>query len=233
MNAKIIYRNEITFRAGKALLEGNLVIPEQAKGIVIFCHGINSSRHSPRNRHLAQIFNDHGLATLLVSLEKVEEDLFLKGTNLNELAERVSDITQAILNINPTRKLPVGYFGSGSGAAVALAASVKLHGFVNAIVCRDGRPDSAVEILDQVKTPSLFLCAEKDKEGIAINEMAKGYIKGTCQLKVIKEASYLFEEYGKLDEVAQYSIDWFNKYLLMPRQTTAPITPSYNHFLVS
>lgn len=233
MNAKIIYKNEITFRAGKALLEGNLVIPEQAKGVVIFCHGINSSRHSPRNRHLADVFNNHGIATLLVSLEKVEEDLFLKGTNLNELADRVCDITQAILNINPTRKLPIGYFGSGSGAAVALTASTRLQGFVSAIVCRDGRPDAAVEILDQVKTPSLFLCAEKDKEGIAINEMAKGYIRGTCRLQVIKEASYLFEEEGKLDEVAQYAIDWFNKYLPMPKQTARPLHPPFSHSLAS
>ncbi|MBK9732855.1 MAG: alpha/beta hydrolase [Chitinophagaceae bacterium] len=214
MNAKMIYNNDITFKAVNVLLQGTLAVPENAKGIVLFCHGINSSRHSPRNTHLARVFNNHGLATLLVSLEKVEEDLFLKGSNLTELAERVTDVTQTLMNINPTKKLPVVYFGSGTGAAVALVASLGLKEIVKTIVCRDASPESAVELLAQVKTPVLFICAQKDKEGIAINEMAKGYLKSKCELKVIENASYLFEEEGKLDEVAQLSIAWYKQYLI-------------------
>lgn len=213
MKHKIILKKELSFKTGSDIVKGNLVCPDQAKGLVIFCHGINSSRHSPRNRHLAAIFNRYGIATLLVSLEKVDEDLYSKGSNLEELANRAVEITMAVRKENKIKNLPIGFFASGTGAAVALAASTQLHNVVKTIVCRDARPEAAIEILAEVKVPVLLLCAEKDEEGLAINEMAKGYLKAPCKLEVISEASYLFEEDGKLDEVAEIAIKWFRTHM--------------------
>ncbi len=214
MKTNLIDKQEITYQAGDQTITGDLVIPANAKAIVIFCHGINSSRHSPRNIPAADLLNHSGIATLLISIEKIDEDLFLKGSNLHVLSNRFADITRAVLSDSRTEKLSIGYFGSGTGAAVVLAASTKFQHEVKAIVCRGGRPEEAVALLDQVKAVTLLICGENDKEGIALNEMTKDHLKVSCELKIIPGASRLFEERGKLGEAAQLALDWYYKHLL-------------------
>lgn len=230
MKTNLIDKQEITFKVGDQTITGDLVIPANAEAIVIFCHGINSSRHSPRNIPAADLFNRSGLATLLISIEKIDEDLFLKGSNLKVLADRFGEVTKAVMSDSRTGKLSIGYYGSGTGAAVVMAAATKFGHDVKAIVCRGGRPEEAVALIDQVKAPALLICGEYDKEGIALNEMAIERLKIPCELKVIPGASRLFEERGKLGEAAQCALDWFTKFLLpavenQPQQARKMETP--------
>lgn len=213
MKTNLIHKEEVTLDAGDQKVIGDLAIPENARSIVVFCHGINSSRHSPRNVPVADLLNRNGIATLLVSIEKIDEDLFLKGSNLELLTKRFVHLTKYIMEDKRTASLSIGYFGSGTGAAVALAASTKLPGVVKAVVCRNGRPEAATDLFKSVKSPVLLLCAEKDKEGIALNEMALEHLTSPCEMRVIRNASQLFEEHGKIGEVANLATDWYRKFL--------------------
>lgn len=210
----ICYCEEITFSAGRRIFTADLTIPENATSIVIFSHGMNSSRHSPRNNRIARIFNKNAIATLLVSLEDVEEDLFTKGNNFEQLANRLVNITEWVMHESLTRKLPIGYFAAGTGAAVAMLAAIKLRGKIGGIVCRNGRPDLVLQSLEEVRTPVLLLVGENDEEGIALNEMAFEHFRYHVELRMIRGASRFFEEHGKLGEVADAAAAWFTKRLI-------------------
>jgi putative phosphoribosyl transferase len=199
-------------------IEGDLTLPPHAKGVVTFAHGSGSSRFSPRNQHIAKIFNDAGIATLLIDLLTPQEEEIDMSTaeyrfNIDLLAERLLSATEWLKLDPSTKNMVFGYFGASTGAAAALIAAAKLPDDIRAVVSRGGRPDLAVDYLGQVKAPTLMLVGGDDTDVIALNQQALDLITAEKKLIIIPGATHLFEEPGKLDEVAQFSVDWFKRYL--------------------
>lgn len=204
--------------AGDVTIEGNLVVPEGATGIVAFAHGSGSSRFSPRNRRVAQELTDRGLATLLVDLLTAEEEAVDLETaqlrfDIGLLAERLAGATDWLAGQPATRKLRIGYFGASTGAAAALVAAALQPKSIGAIVSRGGRPDLAEEALPRVHAPTLLIVGGHDLEVIALNREA--FARLTCEkkLEIVPGASHLFEEPGTLDAVARLAGDWFLAHL--------------------
>ncbi|NER16799.1 dienelactone hydrolase family protein [Spongiivirga citrea] len=191
-------------------LKGEWSIPINAIGLVIFSHGSGSSRLSPRNRYVAQYLQENGLATLLFDLLTEEEDsVYENRFNIQLLTKRLINVTQWMETYNEVHNLPIGYFGASTGAASALRAAAALKGEIRAVVSRGGRPDLALDVLDKVTASSLFIVGGNDTAVIELNK--KAYQKLTCDrsLKIIANATHLFEEKGKLEEVAAISANWF------------------------
>lgn len=202
----------------KAAIEGDLTIPPNAKAVVTFAHGSGSSRFSPRNKYIAQIFNGAGLATLLIDLLTPEEEEIDMSTaeyrfNIGLLAERLLEATEWLRLDPSTKDMVFGYFGASTGAAAALIAAAKLQNDIKAVVSRGGRPDLAVDYLGQVKAPTLLLVGGDDTDVIVLNQQALDMMTAEKKLIIVPGATHLFEEPGKLDEVAQFSVDWFKRYL--------------------
>ncbi len=201
-----------------AAIEGDLTIPPHAKAVVTFAHGSGSSRFSPRNQHIAKIFNEAGMATLLIDLLTPQEEEIDMSTaeyrfNIGMLAERLISATEWLKLDPSTKDMVFGYFGASTGAAAALIAAAKLPDDVRAVVSRGGRPDLAVDYLGQVKAPTLLLVGGDDTDVIVLNQQALDLMTAEKKLIIIPGATHLFEEPGKLDEVAQFSVDWFKRYL--------------------
>jgi len=195
-------------------LQGNLVVPPAAKGLVIFAHGSGSGRHSPRNRFVAGQLNAHGLATLLMDLlEEQEEGDRRKVFDIALLTERLHAAMTWAANYEPLRQLPVGCFGASTGAAVALREAARPGVHVAAVVSRGGRPDLALEELRWVTAPTLLIVGGLDTDVLALNE--KAYAELTCErhLEVVPGATHLFEEPGTLERVATLAADWFEHHL--------------------
>jgi putative phosphoribosyl transferase len=212
-------RNEKVVRipAGKATIEGNLVLPKGAIGIVLFAHGSGSGRFSPRNQYVAKVLNEARIATLLIDLLTQEEEEVDMRTrqlrfDIGLLAQRLIAATEW-LKKNPTSKnLAVGYFGASTGAAAALIAAATLPEDVRVVVSRGGRPDLAVDYLPKVKSPVLFIVGGRDTVVIHLNKEAMKHLQSKKRFEIIPEATHLFEEPGKLEEVAQLAADWFSKH---------------------
>jgi putative phosphoribosyl transferase len=210
--------NLVIINAGPVSLEGNLVVPDGASGIVLFAHGSGSSRHSPRNRFVAQVLADAGLATLLMDLLTMEEeskDLYTARLrfDIKMLAERVVAATDW-LKANPaTAGLEIGYFGSSTGAAAALVASTERPYEVGAVVSRGGRPDLAGPVLDLVRAPTLLIVGGNDEQVIVMNQEALGLLQVEKELRIVPGATHLFEEPGTLEEVARLAAEWFSSHL--------------------
>ena len=203
-------------------LEGKLTIPENATGIVLFVHGTGSSRHSPRNRHVAQVLREAGLATLLIDLltaEEEREDIETARVrfDIGLLAGRVRGASDWLAASPLTGHMRLGYFGASTGAAAALVAAADRPHKVSAIVSRGGRPDLANAALHRVKTPTLLLVGERDSPVIEMNRDAYGHLSAEKRLVIVPGATHLFEEPGALEEVAQLARDWFARYLNEPR----------------
>jgi putative phosphoribosyl transferase len=201
-----------------AAIEGDLTIPPHAKAVVTFAHGSGSSRFSPRNQYIAKTFNQAGIATLLIDLLTAQEEEIDLSTaeyrfNIDLLAERLLSATEWLKLDPSTRDMVFGYFGASTGAAAALIAAAKLPDDIRAVVSRGGRPDLAVEYLGQVKAPTLMLVGGDDTDVIVLNQQALDLVTAEKKLIIIPGATHLFEEPGKLDEVAQFSVDWFKRYL--------------------
>ncbi|MDH3709386.1 MAG: dienelactone hydrolase family protein [Cyclobacteriaceae bacterium] len=195
-------------------LEGNLCIPDNATGLVIFSHGSGSSRLSPRNNYVAQVIQQRRLGTLLFDLLTEEEDReYQRRFNIELLTERLVYATEWLEKLPECEALPLGYFGSSTGAASALKAAARLSSRIESVVSRGGRPDLAMNVLYQVKAPTLLLVGGLDYQIITFNQQA--YDRLTCvkELKIIPDATHLFEEHGKLEEVAQLAADWFKQHL--------------------
>lgn len=195
------------------LLPGYLSIPEKALGLVLFSHGSGSSRNSPRNTYVASILEKHGLATFLFDLLTEKEDsIYETRFNIDLLTERLIKVTEWI-TLNPgLQKLPVGYFGASTGAASALRAAAHFGDRVIAVVSRGGRPDMALNDLEKVTAATLLLVGGWDQQVIKLNRQAYSKLKCTRKLEIIPEATHLFEESGKLDQVALLSTKWFVKW---------------------
>ncbi len=208
----------VSVQAGEVTLSGNLVIPARAQGIVLFAHGSGSSRHSPRNRYVAQVLNDAGLATLLFDLLTAKEDLLDRHSchlrfDIGLLATRLKGATDWLLQNPQTRRLTIGYFGASTGSAAALIAAAENPQAISAIVSRGGRPDLAGTALTRVQAPTLLIVGGNDHVVINLNQDALAQILAEKKLDIVAGATHLFEEPGTLDQVAQLASQWFYKYL--------------------
>jgi putative phosphoribosyl transferase len=205
--------------AGSVTLEGDLGIPEGARGVVLFAHGSGSSRHSPRNRFVAEQLRQAHLATLLIDLLTEDEEAVDRYTahlrfDISLLADRLVGATDWLAQDGRTANLALGYFGASTGAGAALAAAARRPDRVHAIVSRGGRPDLARDVLPAVQTPTLLIVGGDDEPVIGMNQEALGQLAAPeKQLVIIPGASHLFEEPGKLEEVARLAAEWFVRHL--------------------
>jgi dienelactone hydrolase len=201
--------------ADSAILEGVLDIPRDAQALVIFAHGSGSSRHSKRNKYVAQVLREAGLGTLLFDLLTKEEDVIYENRfDIPLLANRLTATTRWVKEQPQTKKLRIGYFGASTGAAAALLAAAEPGSEVGAVVSRGGRPDLAEKALKLVKAPTLLIVGGDDYIVIQLNQQAYNFIKAEKELRIIPGASHLFEEPGTLEEVARIAAEWFKKHLL-------------------
>ncbi|MGZ5873928.1 MAG: dienelactone hydrolase family protein [Bradyrhizobium sp.] len=207
-------------------LEGNLTLPEDSQAIVLFAHGSGSSRHSPRNRYVARLLNEAKLATLLIDLLTLHEEVMDARSahlrfDIDLLAERLVDTTDWLIQFPDTKHLRIGYFGASTGAAAALAAAAVRPDEVGAVVSRGGRPDLAGAALTRVKAPTLLIVGEEDVQVIELNRQALAQLRCERQLVIVPGATHLFEEPGALDVVAQLARDWFQRHLIAAARTAA------------
>ena len=208
----------VRISAAGVSLEGNLEIPEGAAGIVLFAHGSGSGRRSPRNRYVAHILRQGGLATLLIDLLTPEEEVIDMQTahlrfDIPLLAERLMGATDWLTNHSSTRHLRIGYFGASTGSGAALLAAAERSDIVRAVVSRGGRPDLAGPALARVRAPVLLVVGGEDFPVIELNREAMTKLGGDKQLEIIPGATHLFEERGTLEQVSQLARGWFQRYL--------------------
>ena len=212
---------------GPVALEGNLIIPEGARGVVLFAHGSGSSRHSPRNRFVAQVLREAGLATLLLDLLTANEEAVDLHTghlrfDIGLLAERLVGAAEWLTREEETADLAVGCFGASTGAAAALVAAAQRPDRAGAVVSRGGRPDLAGPMLFHVRAPTLLIVGGEDESVIALNELALERLGARVKrLVIVPWASHLFQEPGALEEVARLAADWFTRYLGPPAEAAA------------
>jgi putative phosphoribosyl transferase len=205
---------EVRVSAGPVKVAGHLTIPEQPTGIVVFAHGSGSSRHSPRNRFVAEVLNRAGLATLLFDLlTPAEERNRANVFDIALLAGRLVDVTGWLAGQPDTASLPVGYFGASTGAGAALVAATDPRVKVAAVVSRGGRPDLAGEALTKVAAPTLLVVGGRDELVLELNRRAQATMPGECEIIVVPGATHLFEEPGTLEQVAMLAGEWFLDHL--------------------
>jgi putative phosphoribosyl transferase len=198
---------------------GDLEVPDDAKGIVVFAHGSGSSRGSPRNKMVAERLRRHGLATLLFDLLTEDEECVDARTgrfrfDIALLAARLDGATDWVGADPATAGLPVGYFGASTGAAAALVSAGRRQDTIGAIVSRGGRADLAGDALGEVRAPTLLLVGGRDPEVLRLNRLAAGRLTVEHRLEVIAGATHLFEEPGALETVARFAGDWFAEHLV-------------------
>jgi dienelactone hydrolase len=200
-------------------LEGDLVVPPGATGLVVFAHGSGSSRHSSRNRYVAAELQRGGLGTLLFDLltpaeEEVDAETAHLRFDIQLLTARLLNATEWIVRDRELGRFPIGYFGASTGAAAALSAAAVMPDAVRAVVSRGGRPDLAGEALQFVQAPTLLIVGGNDDVVIRLNQIALQQIPAEKELKIIPGATHLFEEPGALETVAALARDWFSRYLV-------------------
>jgi pimeloyl-ACP methyl ester carboxylesterase len=195
-------------------LEGALVVPVEARGVVLFAHGSGSSRHSPRNNYVARVLQAGALGTLLIDLLTEREDATYETRfDIDLLAHRLTATTEWLWEQPATQHLDMGYFGASTGAAAALRAAADVGSRIKAIVSRGGRPDMAESALDRVQAPTLLIVGGRDDVVIELNQRAFERLRGVKELVIVPGATHLFEEAGALEEVARLAARWFGRYL--------------------
>ena len=204
--------------AGEAILSGDLGIPDNAIGLVLFAHGSGSSRRSPRNQAVAQFLRASGIGTLLFDLltpDEEAEDAYTGHLrfDIGLLSRRLAIVTEEIAGDAAVKGLGLGYFGASTGGAAALRAAAALGSTIGAVVSRGGRPDLAGEALSFVKAATLLIVGERDEEVLRLNEQAYAKLQCPKSLSVVPRATHLFEEPGALEEVARLAAGWFQKHL--------------------
>jgi dienelactone hydrolase len=219
--------------ADSVRLQGELIIPAQARGIVLFAHGSGSSRRSPRNRYVATVLHRSGLATLLLDLLTEREEIIDTQTrhlrfDIGLLAARLVGATDWLLQNPMTQHLQVGYFGASTGSAAALIAATERPDAVKAIVSRGGRPDLAGSALARIRVPTLLIVGGDDLPVLAIHQEVMKHFSAEKRLEVIPGATHLFEEPGALERVAELASQWFKRYLSTqdnkpPRSSKTPL----------
>jgi putative phosphoribosyl transferase len=204
--------------SGGARILGDLTVPRDARGVVVFAHGSGSGRFSPRNRYVAAELVRGGLATLLMDLLTADEEAQDLRTghlrfDIRLLADRVIAAIDWLPSCDVVAALPIGCFGASTGAAAALVAAAERPERVRAVVSRGGRPDLAGEALRRVRAPTLLIVGGRDAEVIQLNREAQAQLGGESQLVIVPGATHLFEERGALEHVAALARDWFDRYL--------------------
>jgi putative phosphoribosyl transferase len=209
----------VTIPIGNVQLQGDLNLPERMRGLVLFAHGSGSSRLSPRNRFVANVLGEAGLATLLIDLLTEEEERIDATTgalrfDIGFLAGRLMDVNSWLTQSGVlTRGLGLGLFGSSTGAAAALVAAAEMGSIVGAVVSRGGRPDLAGAALSSVTAPTLLIVGGRDLEVLRLNREALDVLDCSRRLEVVPGATHLFEEPGTLERVAVLARNWFTEQL--------------------
>jgi putative phosphoribosyl transferase len=218
--AEIVREQEVRLPMEGATLVGDLARPARARGLILFAHGSGSSRHSPRNREVARVLRQSGLATLLIDLLTRREEAEDATTgqwrfDIGLLARRLAAATDWVRAVDSTAGLPVGYFGASTGGGAALVAAAE-RADVFAVVSRGGRPDLAGQALPRVTAPTLLIVGGDDVPVIAMNRAAAAAMRGEVHLEIVPGASHLFEEPGALEQVAALAARWFEGHLPPP-----------------
>lgn len=199
---------------GNITLEGLLVIPKDAKQLVLFAHGSGSSRFSPRNNFVARILQKNGLGTLLIDLLLKEEDaIYETRFDIGLLTKRLIAIVEWLEKDKLTQHLLIGLFGASTGAAAALQAAAVLKQKIRAVVSRGGRPDLAIKELPQVTSPTLLIVGGNDFGVIELNQQAYDALHSKKQFAIVPNATHLFEEPGCLEKVSDLATKWFQDHL--------------------
>ena len=198
-------------------LAGELNVPKDASGVVLFAHGSGSSRHSPRNKYVARILHESKIGTFLFDLltrEEEEQERYTRHLrfDIGLLAKRLVYTTTWIMNEPEVESLPLGYFGSSTGAAAALVAAAQLREQIAAVVSRGGRPDLAGQALPKVNAPTLLIVGGFDEEVVSLNWGAYRHLACEKRVQIVERASHLFEERGALEEVARLAAEWFKRH---------------------
>lgn len=202
----------------RAMLDGDLTVPANARGVVAFAHGSGSSRHSPRNRYVAHVLNQAGLATLLFDLLTRDEESIDAITaelrfDIELLAARLVQATDWLVQQPQVQRLKVGYFGASTGAAAALVAATEAPQHLGAVVSRGGRPDLAGSYLANVQAPTLLIVGGDDTPVIELNRQAMDQLRCEKRLAIVPGATHLFEEPGTLEQAARLAREWFETHL--------------------
>jgi putative phosphoribosyl transferase len=225
-NSTLATAREVRIPSGEARLCGDLVLPPDFNGVVLFAHGSGSGRHSARNRQVARSLQQAGIATLLFDLLTVEEEQVDLRTRQHRfdialLTQRMQDATAWIGAQPELKRAPIGYFGASTGSAAALIAAARLGERIAAVVSRGGRPDLAgPAALDAVIAPTLLIVGGADHAVIELNQEAFRRLRCHKRLEIIPGATHLFEERGALEQVERAAASWFAKYLVMMEHAT-------------
>jgi putative phosphoribosyl transferase len=212
--------------AGPVTLDGDLTLPAGAAGIVLFAHGSGSSRHSGRNRYVAGVLLESGMATLLMDLlTPAEEQIDLHTRHLRFdiplLADRLVHALWWLKAQEATASLPISLFGASTGGGAALVAAAREPDLVSAVVSRGGRPDLAGSLLPRVAAPTLLIVGGEDYPVIELNQEALEQLRCEKRLEIVPEATHLFEEPGTLERAAHLARDWFHRHLPADRAQRA------------
>lgn len=212
--------DEVAVEAAGATVAGRLTVPQDPRGVVVFAHGSGSSRHSPRNRYVAEVLQTAGLATLLFDLLTPEEERDRANVfDIDLLARRLVDVTRWLRTARDAAGLPVGYFGASTGAGAALRAAADPQVDIAAVVSRGGRPDLAGDALPEVSAPTLLIVGSRDETVLELNRQAAEAMSAECRIAVVPGATHLFEEPGALELVAELAREWFGDHMtLIPLQ---------------
>jgi putative phosphoribosyl transferase len=208
----------VTLPVDHTTIEGDLRVPEDAIGVVVFAHGSGSSRFSPRNRAVAEALEQHAFGTLLLDLLTRDEDAVDAQTgefrfDIVRLANRVVQACDWLRSRLDLSSLPLGCFGASTGAAAALIAAAERPADVRAVVSRGGRPDLAGAVLASVRAPTLLIVGSADEVVIELNRRAMAQMRTRVELRLVPGATHLFAEPGALEQVAKLAGDWFTTYL--------------------
>lgn len=207
------FHDSVSIPMGSVVLDGDLFVPSQAKGIVIFSHGSGSSRFSQRNRMVAEYLQGLNFGTLLFDLLTREEDRnYNTRFNIDLLTRRLVGVTEWLESFQATQELTPAYFGASTGAASALRAAALLPQ-IGAVVSRGGRPDLAMHELYHVQAPTLLIVGSLDYDVIKLNNMAYAELNCEKKLEIVNGASHLFEEPGTMEEVCRLAGNWFGRHL--------------------
>ncbi|MDB6169278.1 MAG: DeoR family transcriptional regulator [Verrucomicrobia bacterium] len=213
-----VQSGDVRIRVGDAVLEGILATPAAARGLVLFAHGSGSGRHSTRNRHVAEMLQSHGIATLLFDLLTAPEERRDAGDgrlrfDIDFLTHRLRMATAWAFRHFAGAPPSLGYFGASTGAAAALQAAAAEGERIRAVVSRGGRPDLAADALSKVLAPTLLIVGGDDAPVLELNHEAFDRLRGVKHLAVVSRATHLFEEPGALEAVADLAAAWFGEHL--------------------
>ena len=213
-----VHTQAVRIPAHKIMLDGDLTVPANARGLVVFVDGGGLSRKNPQNSFAACHLNGHGLASLLVDLlipgeEEIDRKHHQLGSNLALLADRMEHVTKWVKTDSRTNGLEIGYFSTGAGAAAALVAAARHPQSVNAIVSRGGRPDLANGFLSLLKAPTLLIAGTHDPEILHLNRESLSELNKDSAIRLVSGASHLFEEPGALEQVTELAATWFGTHI--------------------